>query len=178
MRAKLEGDGVFVERLKQQASAGSARAQLVLSELYDTGWGVEKDKEEALRYADSAAQGGSPFGLYQRATMLLARAQTDADRRRGLRVLEQSATQNFFLAQTVLANYLFEGRLLGQDIDESLRLLESAGERGDRNALFNLGRIYDFGINLSAPDTGRAKTYFTEAARLGYLRAQDYLQEP
>ena len=93
-------------------------------------------------------------------------------------ILEQSTKQGFFLAQTVLGNYLFEGRLLGRDVDESLRLLQSAAEQGDRNALFNLGRIYDGGINLDAPDTERAKAYFSEAARLGHPQAQSYLRDP
>jgi hypothetical protein len=178
LRAKVATDSKHIERLEQQATADSARAQLIVSELYDTGWGVVMDKDAALRYAERAAQGGTPFALYHQATLLLSRAQTDAERRAGLRILERSAKQGFFLAQTVLANYLFEGRLLGRDVDESLRLLQSAGEQGDRNALFNLGRIYDGGINLDAPDTERAKAYFTEAAQLGHLQAQNYLREP
>lgn len=178
LQAKLAGDSAYLERLKLQASAGSARAQLVLSELYDTGWGVPQDKKAALEYAKSAAAADSSFGLYQHATMLLARAKTDAERRAGLHILEKSAKQGFYLAQTVLANYLFEGRLLGRDIEESLRLLESASEQGDRNALFNLGRIYDGGINLGGPDIARAKTYFLKAAQLGHPKAQSYLQEP
>ncbi|PLW67142.1 serine/threonine-protein kinase [Pseudohalioglobus lutimaris] len=178
LRAKEATESDYLERLERQAVAGSARAQLVVSELYDTGWGVPMDKDAALRYAERAARGGAPFALYHQATLLLSRAQTDAERRAGLRILEQSTKQGFFLAQTVLGNYLFEGRLLGRDVDESLRLLQSAAEQGDRNALFNLGRIYDGGINLDAPDTERAKAYFSEAARLGHPQAQSYLRDP
>ncbi|MFV0278477.1 MAG: serine/threonine-protein kinase [Parahaliea sp.] len=178
LRAKLGSDERFPGQLQQQAAAGSARAQLVLSELYDTGWGVGQNRERALVLATQAAGSGAPFALYHRAVLLLDRAQTDGERREGLRVLEQSARQGFYLAQTVLANHLFEGRVLGRDIDESLRLLAAAGAQGDRNALFNLGRIYDGGLNLDAADAERAQEYFAAAARLGHPRSQDYLREP
>ncbi len=178
LRVKSTGDMASVEELQQQAASGSARAMSVLGELYDTGWVVGKDKETALRYAERAARQGSPLGLYQHATLLLALAQTDAQRRAALRILEKSAEQGFFLAQTLLANHLFDGQLLGRDIDESLRLFTRAGEQGDRNALFNLGRIYDAGIHLSEPDTARAREYFLAAAQLGHPQARNYLQEP
>ena len=178
LRVKSTGDMAAIEELQQQAASGSARAMSVLGELYDTGWVVGKDKETALRYAESAARQGSPLGLYQQATLLLALAQTDAQRRAALRILEKSAEQGFFLSQTLLANHLFDGRLLGRDIDESLRLFTLAGEQGDRNALFNLGRIYDAGLHLSEPDTARAREYFLAAAQLGHPQARNYLQDP
>ncbi|HBQ39379.1 MAG TPA: hypothetical protein DD808_02215 [Halieaceae bacterium] len=178
LRVKSTGDMAAVEALQQQAASGSARAMSVLGELYDTGWVVGKDKDAALRYAELAARQGSPLGLYQHATLLMAVAQTDAQRRAALRILEKSAEDGFFLAQTLLANHLFDGRLLGRDVDESLRLFTLAGEQGDRNALFNLGRIYDAGIHLSEPDTARAREYFLAAARLGHPQARNYLQEP
>ncbi len=178
LRAKASQDSAIMDAFTERASAGSEWAQLVLSELFETGWAGEKDRQTALRYAASAAQNGSPLGLYHHAILLLADARTDADRRSGLRILERAARQGFFLAQTVLANYLFEGQVLGRDVDESLRLFELAGEQGDRNALFNLGRIYDAGLNLDAPDTARARTYFLAAARLGHPQAQNYLREP
>lgn len=178
LRVKMADDNAVVAILRQQASADSARAQLVLSELYDTGWAGTKDKQAALRYATDAAQSGAPLALYNRAILLLSVAETDAEQRAALRVLERAAQQRFFLAQTVLANYLFEGQVLARDVEESLRLFEQAGEQGDRNALFNLGRIYDAGLHLDAPDTARARRYFLAAAKLGHPQAQDYLKEP
>lgn len=178
LRVKLAGDRDLLNSLKQQADGGNSRAQLVLSELYDTGWGGEPNKARALDYARRATTGGNPFSEYHYAMLVLAGAQTDAERREGIRALEQSADKGFYLAQTVLANYLFEGRLLGRDIDEGLRLLEESGNQGDRNALFNLAKILDSGLYLEQAEPEQATRYFERAAQLGKIEAKDYLNEP
>ncbi|MEQ9465232.1 MAG: serine/threonine-protein kinase [Haliea sp.] len=178
LQVKLTGDAEMFKTMKQQADNGDNRAQLVVSELYDTGWGGELNKPMALDYARQATTGGNAFAEYHYAMLVLAAAQTDAERREGIRALEQSAAKGFYLAQTILANYLFEGQLLGRNIDAGLELLEAAGDQGDRNALFNLARILDSGLYLQQAQPDQAAPYFKRAAQLGKIEARDYLNEP
>lgn len=176
VRTKVSGDSESVAGLITRAQDGDARAQFVLSELYDTGWVVEQDKARALALASQSATSQSPFSQYHYAMLLLADSGSDAQKRDGLQMLEQAAQQGFFLAQTVLANYLFEGRLTGRDEPKSLRLLELAGAQGDRNALFNLGRIYDSGLGNQPPQPDVARGYFERAKALGHRDAANFLQ--
>ncbi|MEQ8803123.1 MAG: Sel1-like repeat-containing protein kinase family protein, partial [Haliea sp.] len=178
LRVKLASDRELFTALQEQADRGDTRAQLVVSELYDTGWAGERSQARARDYARRAARGGNPFAEYHFAMLVLSAAGTDAERREGIQVLEQAANQGFYLAQTVLANYLLEGRLLGRDIDAGLKLLEAAGNQGDRNALFNLGVILDSGLYVERAYPERAKGYFERAAQLGHPQARNYLNEP
>ncbi len=178
LQVKLSGDPALLEVFLTAAERGSARAQVVASELLDTGWGGQVNQARALELAAEAAAGGNPFADYHYAMLRLARASTDSQRRGALEILERSAESGFFLAQTMLANYLLEGRLLGQDIARGLELLQSAGEQKDRNALFNLAQILDGGLYGQRADPDRARRYFEQAAALGHPGARSYLREP
>lgn len=178
VRAKTSDDPELIQKLTVLADSDNMQAQFVLGELYDAGWGVKQDRSLALHFSAKAAKSGSPFSLYQLATLILDNAETDEQRREGIDSLENSAKKGFFLAQTVLANYYFEGKILGRDVDEGIRLLKLAGAQGDRNALFNLGRIYDGGTGLSAPSPTKARDYFTRAAKLGHADANNFLESP
>lgn len=178
LRLKLRSDPAAFDTLFQHADRGVARAQLIASELLDTGWAGQRDPARAREYAAQAASSGNPFAEYHYATLLLNGARTDSERRRGLQLLEQSAAQGFYLAQTVLANHLLEGRLLDRDIPRGLALLEAAGEQGDRHALFNLGKLLDTGLYVEQADPARARRYFKRAGELGLIQAKDYLNEP
>ncbi|GAB3274531.1 serine/threonine-protein kinase [Parahaliea aestuarii] len=164
--------------LRQRAAAGNSRAQVVVSELYDTGWGVAQDQSQALAHARQAATSGNAFARYHYAMLLLAQAQNDEQRREGLRALQDSADAGFYLAQTVLGTERLEGQLPGRDIDDGLALLAAAGEQGDRNALFNLARILDAGLYGQTADPERARDYFRQAAALGHPGAKSYLEDP
>ena len=178
LRLKLSGDEQAFDALRRRADGGEPRAQLVISELYDTGWAGQRDITRALDYAAQAAASGNAFAEYHYAMLLLANARSDSERRRGLRLLEQSSRQGFYLAQTMLANYLLEGRLLGRDIPRGLELLEAAGAQGDRHALFNLAKLLDTGLYVEQADPARARRHFERAAELGLHQAKDYLNEP
>ncbi|WP_116364770.1 serine/threonine-protein kinase [Parahaliea mediterranea] len=164
--------------LRQRAIAGDNRAQLIVSELYDTGWGVAEDPAQALQFARQAAASGNAFARYHYAMLQLAQARNDEQRREALGALQASADAGFYLAQTVLGNERLEGRMLGRDIDDGLALLSRAAEQGDRNALFNLARILDGGLYGQPADPGRARDFFRQAAALGHPGAKSYLEDP
>ena len=177
VRAHLLDDTSRLPDLVAAAQRGEVFAQLVMSELHATGWGVEKDVGRATGYAEAAARDGQAFAQYQLAALLLGQVPDDAPA--GARVaemLEQSADAGVFLAQTLLGNLLFTGRLGdGADVARALERYEQAAAQGDRNALFNLGLVYDGGLGGVQPDSARAQRYFRQAAALGHRNALNYL---
>lgn len=175
IRIKVLGDTSLLESLGAQAEQNDVASQVVLSELYDTGWGVDKNLQLAKQWAAKAAESGQPFPLYQYAMLLIGNEPTDSEMRTALAALENSSRQGFFLAQTILGNQYFAGTVRDRNIEEAIRLFELAGAQGDRNALFNLGQIYDGGIGIDSPDLDKGKGYFLRAAQLGHPDAQQYL---
>jgi hypothetical protein len=177
VRVHLLDDGARLPQLIADADRGDVAAQLVLSELHSTGWGVEKHIDRAIAYAEDAARDGQAFARYQLAALLLGQVPDDAPA--GTRVaqqLERAANAGVFLAQTLLGNLLFTGRLDGGPaVDRAIERFAQAAAQGDRNALFNLGLIYDGGLGGVTPDSARAQGYFRQAAALGHRNALNYL---
>ncbi|MCG8027617.1 MAG: serine/threonine-protein kinase [Candidatus Thiodiazotropha taylori] len=166
-----------IAKLEESAKAGGVEAQLVLSELSITGWGMNKDQARAKEYAESAAQLDQPFTNYHLAALLLAQSSPDSPvDGRITRLLEDSADAGFFLAQTLLGNLLFTGRIeVTEGEQKGLARYQQAAAQGDRNALFNLGLIYDSGLGNTPQDQQQAEVYFKQAAALGHPQASDYI---
>jgi TPR repeat protein len=177
VRVHLLGDGARLPQLVADAERGDVAAQLVLSELHSTGWGVEKHIDRAIAYAEDAARDGQAFARYQLAALLLAQVPDDLPAgTRVAQLLEGAANAGVFLAQTLLGNLLFTGRLEGgAAVDRAIERFAQAAAQGDRNALFNLGLIYDGGLGGVTPDSTRAQGYFRQAAALGHRNALNYL---
>jgi hypothetical protein len=166
-----------IDILQEQADSGDTEAQLVMSELSSTGWGLEKDQAQAIAYAETAAQLDQPFPNYHLASLLLAETSSESllDERIA-QLLEKSADAGFFLAQTLLGNLLFTGRIeVAEAKQKGLIRYQQAAAQGDRNALFNLGLIYDSGLGDIPQDQQLAEGYFKQAAALGHQQAANYI---
>lgn len=172
-----------VAELLAKAEQGDSQAQLVVSELSATGWGgVAQDPSEARKWALAALRGSdSAFAQYHLGALYLtaARAGNTVNREyleEAVPLLQTSAEQGFFLAETLLGTLYFEGLGVPRDTARSIALFERAASQGDRNALFNLGQMYDAGLGVEKPDPARARSYFQRSADLGHRDALDYLR--
>jgi len=170
-------DTLLVETLQEQAADSELKALLIMSELYDNGWGVPADSARAEDYARIANEADSTFARYH-----LAELRLEATKNRPgpvspavLTPLRSSAEQGFFLAQTLLANLEYGGRVVGAPrVDRSIELFERAAAQGDRNALFNLSQVYERGAGIPR-DSSRARDYLVRAAELGHPKALELL---
>lgn len=173
---KTNPDEGKVAALKRQSDENHARSQLIMSELYDMGWAVDKNVDQAIDYARMAATSDNEFALYQYAMLLLNNEPNKEQIQTGVTALTKTATSGFYLAQTELGNQHLSGVYVEQNIDESIRLFELAAEQGDRNAIFNLAYIYDTGAGLDRPDLTKAQKLFKQAEALGHTGAAGYIQ--
>ena len=55
-----------------------------------------------------------------------------------------------------------------RDRDRSVALYKKAAEQGDRNALFNLARVYRAGMGNVPKDTELSRQYLAKARALGH----------
>ncbi len=182
IRVHLLEQGALIPEFLSRAEQGEIQAQLLVSELFATGWGVAEDPVAARYWAREAAQGNeSEFAQYHLGALYLAEARSGNSVNSELLgeavpLLQSSAEQGFFLAETLLATLYFDGLGVPQDISRSIALFERAADQGDRNAMFNLGQIFDSGLGSSSPDRTLAATYFRRAHELGHRQAASYLR--
>lgn len=175
LAVKALNEAERVPKLQESANAGTATAQLTLSELTDNGWGVEQDKKKAQKLAKQSAEHGYSIGEFQYAVLLLENEPTSKEVREAIDYLTRAADNGYFLAETRLGLIYLNGEHVKQNVDKGVQYLSSAAAQGDRAALFYLGRVYDGGIGLPA-DSEKAKEHFQQAADLGHQGAAAYLK--
>ena len=174
VRVYLLGERALLDELRLGAQNGDLKSLLVMSDLHANGWGVSIDIERAEEYARIAQASGSQFAQAQLASLMLDRAKPVAGKFSPaiLRPLQRSAEGGFFLAQTLLGDIESGGLVSGQPrLDRSVALYKKAAEQGDRNALFNLARVYRAGMGDVPKDTELSRQYLAEARALGHPQA-------
>ena len=67
----MPGDPLVVECLAEAAAGGHRGAETELGLCYNTGYGVNKDDEAAVRWLEKSARHGDPDGQYHLGLMLL-----------------------------------------------------------------------------------------------------------
>ncbi|MGX9782215.1 DUF3857 domain-containing protein [Janthinobacterium lividum] len=137
--------------MKIGAEMENAEAQLLLSQMYYEGMGVEKNDSLAKFWAAQShfrklGAGTAQFGL------MLYRLETDvAVRQAGLQMLNYQAVNNKCFAQQEFAKVLLEGVGGVSKPNEAVKWLELAhncGDFDDASAL--LGRLYVEGVGVKA----------------------------
>lgn len=157
--------GEFVEKNIDEAvrcfiragECGSAEAYEILGDLYRSGEEVEKNSAAAIEYYDLAKELGSQSGA-QKAAELKRRREDFFDRGTAL---EQTSPAEAYKAYAIAVamGYLPAERRLAycyehgvgtpKDRCAAFYWYESAAEKGDKSALFDLGRCYAEGIGVA-----------------------------
>lgn len=153
------------------AQAGDPRAQFLLGQLSDNGYGpIQLDAAEAARwYRKSADQnyGEAQFALAQAHAFGRGVA---SDKDESLRWLRRSATNNFTPAMLSLAKLLDEGRGTAKNPDEATIWVNRAAELGDADAQYLFAERLSEGKGIAA-DRRAAYAWFKRAAAQGHPAA-------
>lgn len=153
------------------AQAGDPRAQFLMGQLSDNGYGpIQLDAAEAARwYRKSADQnyGEAQFALAQAYAFGRGVA---SDKDESLRWLRRSATNNFTPAMLSLAKLLDEGRGMPKNADEATIWINRAAELGDADAQYLFAERLSDGKGIAA-DRHAAYAWFKRAAAQGHPAA-------
>lgn len=157
----------------QAAETGDAAAQSNLSMMYSFGWGVAKDKVEAIKWLRASAEQRYPPAQYALSSEFAAGTNVTQDYKEAFRLLSDAGKQGFVLAQMQLGRMYEAGypRLeINQDISTAITWYRQAAEQCDI-CQYELGRIYYLGSGVDKDHTEAAK-YFKKAAEGGLPKAQ------
>ena len=180
-RAARLGDVGALAQLRSLAEGGDPTAQTNLGEMYDVGWGVQRNATQAVSlYQKGAAKG------YCRAQFLLAtmyqtgsgvppNATTASEwsKQAALSCLAP-ATRSLASAQASLGVLYAEGVGVAKDITQAVAWLSKAAKQGFAPAQTDLGSLYYQGQGIPQ-DFTQAETWYRKAAEQGYAPGQTYL---
>lgn len=127
--------------------------------------------DDAHRWYEGSARGGSPMAQYLLAYKLETGAGVARDETRAARWYRAAAIQGHARAQFRLGWMRQNGVGLPIDMGKAVSWYVSAAAQGIAAAALNLGYIYDRGLGVPA-DREKAKHYYTQAARQGLGDAQ------
>lgn len=135
-----------------KASASRSDAMHLLGECHQYGYGGQKDAEQAIAAFRMAGAMGSAKSLCAEGNMLIAQGR---DTVRAVELCHRGATAGDRDAQTDLANFYLQGRIVARDMAIARRWYEKAAAQGQANAALVLGQIY-WNADGVPRDVGRA----------------------
>jgi uncharacterized protein len=128
-------DGVSAPQLQKQAEAGDADAQSKLGVLYASGMGgLKRDKKEAARWYQKAADQGHPLGQWNLAFMYVKGEGVPVDYTRARHLFRKAAENGFVNAQYDLGMMILQGMGGDQDRKEAKKWFHMAADQGYKEA--------------------------------------------
>ena len=157
----------------EKARKGDSDAQFNLGCTYLTGWNVERDSEQALRWLRSAGQQGYPDAQFNIGVIYDTGDGVERDPAMAFEWYRKAAMQGLDKAQFNLAVLYFNGDGVVKNHGQAARWFRNAAEQGIAAAQNNLGAIYESGIGVTK-DIGTSIQWYRKAAEQG-LRESQYM---
>ena len=133
------------------------------------------DYDVAFAEFTAGVEAGDATSGYYLARMLELGLGVEPDAIAAVRLYRQAAQGGEVKALNRVALMYYRGESgVAQDYPEAARLFDLAAEQGDRNALFNLGKLYLAGEGVEQ-DPARAMSYFKQAADQDHILALNTL---
>lgn len=162
-----------IQRYRERAEAGAARAQFFLGLMYEQGLiGEEADPAAARRWFDAAAAQGHAPAQYKAGVMALAGRGGPPDVVRAASLFASAAQAGLKEAQFNYALLLSQGRGVPREVDAAIRWFERAAFAGMARAAMSLAEIHTAGVGRP-PDPIEAWAWLRRAENLGAAEAAD-----
>ena len=172
------------QEAKARADNGDAFAQAVVAMHYQLGWDTEKDVKQAARYAHASAKANHALGLFRVGTMMRNGEGFAKDEKKGLELQGvaykalKDAKDPYSITATAIM--IFQGKVVGQNIDENERrriaagLYKQAADMGYAPAQFNYAMALNDGHG-TIQDSQARDVYLQNSDRQNYPLAVRWL---
>ncbi len=157
-----------LDELESLSKEGVPDALNMLGQMYENGWGVKKDLEQAETLFKRGANQGhldSVNGL---------RRLKNAEYRKELQTVEAQAKAGDATAQNRLGEMYEFGYGVERDPNQAYSWYQRAAEQKLVAAQHNIGRCYNFGTGVEQNFT-EAELWYREAAQQGHMDAMFFL---
>jgi TPR repeat protein len=122
-----------------------AEAQFYLGVMYDEGFGVAPNHQEAVRWYTQAAEGGEPAAQFNLALMYEHGDGVTQDNQKAVRWYTSAARGGNLKAQLILATMCEQGTGVPQDYTQAMEWYRKAAEAEIPIAMNSLGVVYEHG---------------------------------
>lgn len=156
------------ETMKKAAEAGYVDAAVYLGTMYRLGQGVKKDRNEAIRWYNTAMAKGSAWGMFEMGSLRYERP--DRDTQKTLDWFKKAAEAGYPMAQTAYGVFLLEGKDLPKDVVNGEKYMIKAAESGDAFSQFSLAIMYVRGMHFEK-NLDIAEKWMKKSAEQNYLPA-------
>lgn len=161
-----QGFALTFEETLAEAEAGNPVAQFNLALAYQSGDGVEQDKDQAEAWYQQAVELGYAPAMINLAYLAGQRGDQPAAMQLYLRAAEQGE----LIAQLAVAERYLDGIGTAPDPARSAHWYQLAADQGDPAAQFSLANLYATGTGVPR-DYARAAELFRSAAEQGEVAA-------
>lgn len=161
---------------REAADLGHARAQFYMGYLHDTGKGVEKNYDEAIRWYRMAAEKGYSNAWYNLGLLYDDGEGVTQDKAQAAEYYHSAAELGLAKAMFSLALMYDNGTGVEQNYAEAVRWYRAAAEKGHAKAQNNLGNRYKKGKGVER-NYAEAARWYRSAAEQGNKLAQRSLAE-
>jgi len=153
------------------AEGDRAIAQYFLGAMYENGFGVPQDNQQAVRWYTKAAEAGYVAAQYTLGKMYQEGKRVKRDFVQAVRCYTKAAEAGYADAQVSLGSMYQGGWGVSQDYQQAARWYTKAAEAGNALAQVLLGDMYYEGQGV-AQDDQEAARWFKKAAEAGFSFAQ------
>lgn len=173
-----EGNGVkqnfaaAKKYLKEPANRGKEKAAFILGKIYDQGQGVSVNPKRALKYFSISAENYHPASLYKMATIYLYGKGISIDYNKAKEWAELAIQ---YEAEDARKLYELIKAEQGKKREPTVEQYQADAEKGDRNALYMMGKFYLTGTFGLSKDYKKAEAMLKKAANKNHVKAQEEL---
>lgn len=157
-----------LEELQPLVKEGNADATNLMGRLYENGWGVQTDIEQAKTYYNRGARTGHI------ASVNSLRALKNKDYKIELDNLLPQAEAGNANAQNRVGEMFEFGHGAKRNPEKAFQFYQQAADQGLVAAQHNLGRSFNFGTGTSQ-DFVEAEKWYLQAAKQGYTNSMFFL---
>lgn len=159
-----------VQLWEDSSMLGNAKALYNLGMCYETGNGVEKDLQQAVKYYTLASEANHPQAIYNLGLVYLeGSGGVPKDERLGLEMLHKASDQGLLEAQRYLG--VFYTNEAQENWERAVYYFKLAAKQKDRESQYYLGLCYEEGCGVQE-NTCIAANYYKLAAEQGHEEAQ------
>jgi TPR repeat protein len=156
------------EELKSFAKEGNPDAMNMVGQMYENGWGVDKDIEKARRFYNR----GASLGHMDSVNSL--RSLKNEEYKVELTTVQPSAEAGNPEAQNRLGEMAEFGYGMPRNPDKAIEWYLKAADQGSVTAQHNIGRSYNFGTGVEQ-NFAEAERWYRKAAEQGHTDAMFFL---
>ena len=160
--------------VKQAAELEDSTAQWQLGRMYEFGDGVEKDKDEAVKWYKESAKRDNAIGQWRLGTMYYFGHGVDENKDKAFALFGESAKQGDVEGQSRFG-FMYElGHGVKEDKAKAFKWYKKSAKQGHAIGQWRLGRMYEFGEGVEE-NKAEAVKWYKKSAKQGNAAAQKRL---